>query len=450
MPRERPPRPRPSGPGTVPAAEPGAAAGRAVDPAEVPLLSNDELARIFHEIGDMLEVKGELVFKTVAYHRAADAIGHSPVDVAAAYRAGDPPRIAGVGQAISDKIAELATTGRLGFHDRLAAEVPPGLVELLRVPGVGPKTVRILHDDAGHREPRRPPPGRRGRPDPDGQGPLREDRAVDRRGHRRPRGPRGADAPRDGRGARDVARGRAAATCPGSSRSPRPARSGVGARRSAISTSWPRRPIRRRSSLGSRPCRPSSRSSASGRHKAAVRIAGGPQVDLMTMPPGTAGTYLIHFTGSKDHNVHLRGLARDRGWSLSEKGFLRIDPARGRSRRPPGPEAAELRTFATEAEAYRFLDLDFIEPELREDRGEIEAAAGGTLPRAGPARGPPGRPPLPLGLVGRRPLDRADGRGGPGARPRLPGPDRPQPVAGDRPRPDSRAGRAPAGRDRRP
>ncbi len=117
-----------------------------VEPTEVPLLSNDELARIFHEIGDMLEVKGELVFKTVAYHRAADAIAHCPVEVAAAYRAGNPPRIAGVGQAISDKIAELATTGHLGFYDRLAAEVPPGLVELLRVPGVGPKTVRILHE----------------------------------------------------------------------------------------------------------------------------------------------------------------------------------------------------------------------------------------------------------------------------------------------------------------
>src|SRR6185312_2168453 len=60
-------------------------------------LDNGDLARIFHEIGDMLEVKGELVFKTVAYHRAADAIGRSPVDLVAAYRSGTPPRIPGVG-----------------------------------------------------------------------------------------------------------------------------------------------------------------------------------------------------------------------------------------------------------------------------------------------------------------------------------------------------------------
>jgi DNA polymerase (family 10) len=114
-----------------------------------------------------------------------------------------------------------------------------------------------------------------------------------------------------------------------------------------------------------------------GPHKAAVKLGGrGPQVDLMVMRPGEAGTYLIHFTGSKDHNVRLRERARDRGWSLSEYGFLRI----GEDGEPLTGAAAELRTFATEAEAYAFLDLPFIEPELREDRGEIEAAAAGTLP----------------------------------------------------------------------
>ena len=96
----------------------------------------------------------------------------------------------------------------------------------------------------------------------------------------------------------------------------------------------------------------------------------------MIMPPGAAGTYLIHFTGSKAHNVKLRGRARDRGWSLSEHGFLRI----GDDGEQLTGGAAELRTFPTEVEAYRFLDLAFIEPELREDRGEVEAAASGTLP----------------------------------------------------------------------
>ena len=102
---------------------------------DVPLLSNADLARVFHDIGDMLEVKGELVFKTVAYHRAADAIAHSPVELSAAYRAGERPKVAGVGQTISDKIDELARTGHLAFYDRLVAEVPPSLVELLHACG---------------------------------------------------------------------------------------------------------------------------------------------------------------------------------------------------------------------------------------------------------------------------------------------------------------------------
>src|ERR1035437_5900108 len=97
----------------------------------------------------------------------------------------------------------------------------------------------------------------------------------------------------------------------------------------------------------------------------------------MIMPPGEAGAYLIHFTGSKEHNVRLRGMARDRGWSLSEKGYLRLDE----EGEPLADDAAELRTFATEAEAYGFLGLPFIEPELREDRGEIEAGLAGTLPQ---------------------------------------------------------------------
>src|SRR3954471_3720535 len=113
-----------------------------------------------------------------------------------------------------------------------------------------------------------------------------------------------------------------------------------------------------------------------GGHKAAVGLLRGPQVDLMVMPPGEAGTYRIHFTGSKEHNVRLRERARDLGWSLSEKGFLRI----GEDGQPLTGAEAELRTFATEPEAYAFLGLPYIEPELREDTGEIEAALAGRLP----------------------------------------------------------------------
>src|SRR4051794_10239640 len=126
-----------------------AVAGDAPAPGEVPLLTNGQLAQLFHEIGDLLEVKGELVFKTVAYHRAADAIGRSPVEVARAYREGHPPEIPGVGKAIADKIAEAATTGRMAYHDKLLAEFPPSLLDLLALPGIGPKTVRSVYTELG-------------------------------------------------------------------------------------------------------------------------------------------------------------------------------------------------------------------------------------------------------------------------------------------------------------
>jgi DNA polymerase (family 10) len=342
---------------------------------DIPTLTNGELARIFHNIGDMLEVQGELVFKTVAYHRAADAIAHSPIELVPAYRAGQVPKIAGVGQAISDKIAELATTGRLAFYDRLVAEVPPSLVELLRVPGVGPRTVKILHEELAI----------------DSLEDLRQ--AAESGSLRAVKGlsEKTEQSILEGiavLGARETRLLLGAAeelieTLIGELRgtpglisiepagSFRRRRETIGDLDLLAETTEPAALVKRFTGLGS-----VERVLVSGPHKAAVRLLRGPQVDLMIMPPSTAGTYLVHFTGSKDHNVRLRGLARDRGWSLSEKGFLRIGP----DGEPLTGDAAELRTFPSETEAYRFLDLDFIAPELREDRGEIQAAAAGTLP----------------------------------------------------------------------
>src|SRR3954465_13324545 len=83
---------------------------------DVRLLGNDELARILYEIGDMLEIQGELAFKVGAYRRAAESVAHSPLDIARAYRTGNPPRLPGVGKAIDEKLAELSDTGRLRYY----------------------------------------------------------------------------------------------------------------------------------------------------------------------------------------------------------------------------------------------------------------------------------------------------------------------------------------------
>src|ERR1035437_8009748 len=338
--------------------------------------SNAELARIFHEIGDMLEVKGELVFKTVAYHRAADAIAHSPVEVTRAYLEGRPPRISGVGEAIAKKIEELARTGRMAFYEALREEVPPSLVALLEIPGVGPRTVKQLHEELGIEtleDLRRAAEagslrGLKGMSEKTEQGVLAGIAALESRQERM----------RLGQAEAIVATLLAElADVPGL-RSIQPAgsyrrrRETIGDLDLLAETDRPAELVEHFVAL------PAVESVlAKGPHKAAIRLLHGPQVDLMIMPPGEMGTYLIHFTGSKEHNVRLRGIARDRGWSLSEKGYLRLDE----EGEPLADDAAELRTFATEAEAYGFLGLPFIEPELREDRGEIEAGLAGTLPQ---------------------------------------------------------------------
>jgi len=348
----------------------------APEAADARLLTNSELAQIFHEIGDLLEVKGELVFKTVAYHRAADAIGRQPMDVARAYRGGHPPDIPGVGKAISDKLAEAATTGAVIYHQKLLAEFPTTLLELLRLPGLGPKTVRLIYTQLGIstlEELRLAAEAHR----------LRDLRGLSTRTEELILAGIAGLEHREGRLLLHQARAIIDEL------------SGqlldvLGVHRIVPAGSY----RRRKETIGDLDllaesddaervvatftALPSVESVINrGGHKAAVTLGGrGPQVDLMLMPPAETGTYLIHFTGSKEHNVRLRAMARDRGWSLSEYGFLKI----GEDGEPLTGDQAELRTFASEAEAYAFLGLPFIEPELREDRGEIEAALAGKLP----------------------------------------------------------------------
>ena len=121
------------------------------------LLSNGALAQVFHEIGDLLEVKGELVFKTVAYHRAADAIGRSPVEVARAYREGHPPDIPGVGKAIADKLAELASDRPARLSRAAPGRVPADAPRHPPCPRAGAQDRPAALHEPRHRDPRRAP-----------------------------------------------------------------------------------------------------------------------------------------------------------------------------------------------------------------------------------------------------------------------------------------------------
>ena len=336
-------------------------------------LTNARIAAVLSEIGDLLEIKGESSFKVGAYRRAADSVARSGVEVAAAYREGEPPKLRGVGGSIGGRIEELVTDGRLAYHEALRAEVPPTLLEFLAIPGVGPRTAGEVWRTLGIATlPELEVAARDGR--------LRQLRGISAKSETRilegigelqqrpPRRMRMGEA--RALAERVVALiealpGVVSATAAGSVRRHRET---VGDLDVLVETDEPGPVLE--ALRGLPVVADMETAGGGGADRSSVRLSHGPQLDLMAMPIGQSGSYLVHFTGSAEHNVALRHRARERGWSLSERGLLPLDD-----------DTAELLTFASEADLYRFLDLAPIPPELREGRGEIEAAAVDELPR---------------------------------------------------------------------
>ena len=345
-------------------------------------LSNARIAAVLAEVADLLEIKGESAFKVGAYRRAADSVARSGVDLASAYGAGESPALRGVGSRISERIAELVSTGQSRYHQSLREDVPPTLLQLLAVPGVGPRTAGEAWRILGIATlPEFEAAARAGR--------LRQIRGISARteahivesiGDLRQRPPR-----RMLMGEAHVQADRATsliASLPGVIRvvpagSLRRSQETVGDLDVLVETKAPEAVL---AALASSPAvEPLDDGIKSGRDRISMRLVDGPQLDVMTLPPGAMGSYLVHFTGSAAHNVALRHRARERGWSLSEHGLVPLEDA----------DAAPT-TFATEADLYAFLGLAEIPPQLREGRGEVEAAATEALPelvRRGDLRG---------------------------------------------------------------
>jgi len=339
---------------------------RSVSRTDDTVISNSELARIFNEIGDMLEILGEVVYKAVAYRRVADAVERYPDDVAALYRRGDPPKLPGAGAALTAKLAELAETGRLEYHERLRTQVPDGLLDILRVPGVGPKTVRLLNAELGidsldalraaaETGQLRAVKGLSERTE---QNVLEGIGRIERRSTRLLVHDADAlvaslvEALRDVRGVRRIE----------PAGSLRRRLSTIGDLDLLAAVDDPAAVIAALDGLSD-----VEKVLSAGTDKSSIILRDGPQVDLMVCPPAAWGSHLVHFTGSRDHNIALRGMALDRGWSLSEKGFKVI-------------ETGELLLDPEEADVYERLGLPWIPPEIREGDGEITAALAGSLP----------------------------------------------------------------------
>jgi DNA polymerase (family 10) len=350
---------------------PGRPLERAVRSYPDGVLGNGEIASLLSELArlTMLEDGTPQSFRVRAYERAARAVESHPEPVATLGE-GELAALPGVGRGTARKIRELIESGRVARLDRLREEYPPAYQELTRVPGIGPKTAAALRQHLGVAsvaDLRAAIDARAVRTVP-GLGAKREEniaRAVERLGlgGKERRTPIAAAL----RLAGDVTV--ALGALPGVVRaeamgSLRRFRETIGDIDVVVAAEGDPEAVMSR--FTSMPM--VAEVVASGPRKSAVLSSSGMQIDLRVVEPGLYGSAALYLTGSKAHNIRLRQLAIDRGWTLSEYGLT--ETATGR-----------VIAAATEEEVYTALGLPWIPPELREDDGEIEAAAAGALPR---------------------------------------------------------------------
>jgi DNA polymerase (family X) len=327
--------------------------------------TNQQLVQIFRTIGDLLEIKGEVIYKILAYRKAADSLENLGRDAYDVWQEGKLTDIPGVGKAISEKMDELFSTGKLEFLEKLKEEVPPGLVEILQVPDLGPKKAALFWRELGvtnlsELEAAARSGKLRGLP---GMGEKSEQRilagieALSRRTDRIPLGKAWPFAQEMLRWLRELP-GVNAAEVAGSLRR---MRNTVGDLDLLVGASdW--QPVMQAFINHPRV----SHVISQGETKASIEFNNNLRAQLWVHRPERFGTALQYATGSKDHNVRLRELALKQGLSLSDQAFLKED----------GTEIL----CASEIEVYQQLGLPWIPPELREDRGEVQAALAGQLP----------------------------------------------------------------------
>jgi DNA polymerase (family X) len=319
-----------------------------------------------------------------------EALAEDPAALAAEGRLTEVP---GIGEALAKKITDVLARGSTDLLDRLRAKHPPGILELLRVPELGPKKIAALHAALGVASVAELEAaclaGRvRG---VKGFGEKTEGKILEgiRRLRTEPADTRVllADALEAGEAIVAHLRGAPAALEVALAGSARRGRETVGDLDVVAASTDPAAVTARFLAFPL-----VKQVLAQGDTKTTVRLATGLQVDLRIVPPEDFATLLHHFTGSKAHHVKLRGLARDRGFTLSEWGLYRLPPRRPRgagdgAAADAAPEAERLRLdpgakveIRSEDALYRALGLAPVPPELREDQGELEAALAGTVP----------------------------------------------------------------------
>ena len=331
--------------------------------------TNAEIADAFSELGTLYELDGAVRYRVNAYRDAAKTMRQCPVSIAELTRAGKVTELPGIGKTSEEKIKAFLDTGAIPSAEKLKAKFPPTLVEVTRVPGLGSKTARRLFDEIGVAS----------------IDDLRQAIAEQRIRSMKGLGEKaeeniaaqleklGADGPaervllsdvlpiaerlaqdlRDHPASQDVAVAgsarRLAETC-----------------KDVDIIATAKDPKALAAALVEHPLAAASGNPGSG--GARITTHAGVSIDLRIVAPEAYGNLLQHFTGSKDHNVELRERAVRMGLSVSEHGIKDV-------------ETEEVERFRTEDEVYKRLGMSYIEPELREGRGEIKAALKGELPK---------------------------------------------------------------------
>jgi DNA polymerase (family X) len=335
--------------------------------------SNAAIAEALEELGDLYELDGAIAYRVLAYRTAAKAVREASVSVAALAREGRATELPGIGATLQEKILALTTTGTIPAAEKLRAKFPPGLIAITRLPGIGPKRARLLHSELGVDSPQA----------------LRDAALAQRIRTVRGLGPKLEESilaslaqldanpdiaaaprillPRALEIGEELVDGLLARGGPGTH-----VQLAGSARRQADSVkdidliATTTRPTTLAKGLAR--LEQIERVSSAGKAGAKARTHAGVGVDLRIARPAQLGNLLQHFTGSGAHNAALREGAVRAGLHVSEYGIL--DDATGVSA-----------TCPTELEVYARLGLPYIEPELRENRGELEAARAGELPR---------------------------------------------------------------------
>ncbi len=334
-------------------------------------MKNPEVAQLLYGIADMLEMQN-VSFKPAAYRKAARNVETNSEDIEELFRKGGREAlmgIPGVGESIAEKIAEFLETGKLGYHDELKLKFPQHVAELMNVPGIGPKKIKLLHDKLGIKT-------------------VAQLEAA-AHSHKISKLAGFGTKSEDGilKGVEIFKGGQARMLLGYALPIAQEIESRLMALKESIQVSVAGSTRRRKETIGDVDilvsCKSKSAAAgvmdffttlpevsrilAKGETKSSIILKTGLQVDLRVIDDASFGAALQYFTGSKEHNVLVREIAIKKGLKLNEYGVFK----KGTGRKLAG---------RTEEDVYRAIGLRYIEPELRENTGEIEAAANNKLP----------------------------------------------------------------------